>query len=210
MLQAYQALPYCSGGGQDTWGCAEEAGHRGPSLWGLHLAALPRIRTKSRPYMEPWPCGLSNAKRCWRESPIIAPKVHFLNTVLSRECPLRMSVRRRPIRFLSTPRTGWSASTSREALSFALEMRKTTGDATSRPDIAAQAAGDSLWPLYRSHGQIRAASTPLAIGGRSRQARSLLFAPKVHFLNTVLSRECPLRLSVRDRSIRFPSAPCTG
>ena len=88
------------------------------------------------------------------ESLLFAPKVHFLNTVLSRECPLRLSVRRRPIRFPSTPRTGWSASTSREALSFALEMRKTIGDATSRPDIAAQAAGNSFRPLYRQHAQI--------------------------------------------------------
>ena len=39
---------------------------------------------------------------------------------------------------------------------------------------------------------------------------SLLFAPKVHFLNTDLEKECPLRPSVRTHPIRSPRAPCTG
>ena len=128
---------------------------------GDSLRPLYRSDAQIRAASTPLAIG-GRSRQAW--SLLFAPKVHFLNTVLSRECPLRMSVRRRPIRFLSTPRTGWSASTSREALSFALEMRKTTGDAPSRPDIAAQAAGDSLRPLYRQHAQIRAAST-----GRWRQ-----------------------------------------
>ena len=45
LCQRPEALPYCSGGEQDTWGRAEEAGHRGPSPWGLSLGALPRPRT---------------------------------------------------------------------------------------------------------------------------------------------------------------------
>ena len=41
--------------------------------------------------------GMSNAKRCWAVwGPlIIAPKVHFLNSVLSEECPVCLYWRRR-------------------------------------------------------------------------------------------------------------------
>ena len=41
---------------------------------------------------------------------------------------------------------------------IAQDVSKTTGDATRRPDTAAQAAGDSIGPLYRVHAQIRAGS----------------------------------------------------
>ena len=52
-------------------------------FWGASRAVAP-------------PCGMSNAKRCWAVSPlIIAPKVHFLNSVLSEECPVCMYWRRR-------------------------------------------------------------------------------------------------------------------
>ena len=38
----------------------------------------------------------------------------------------------------------------------------------------------------------------------------VIFAPKVHFRNTDLEKECPLRLCVRVRPIRSPLAPCAG
>ena len=75
-----------------------------------------------------------------------------------------------------------------------------------------QAPGTSVHASSRQHAQILGYLQWINwIGWRlSRQAWSLLFAPKVHFLNTVLSRECPLRPYVRTRPIRFLSAPCTG
>ena len=74
-----------------------------------------------------------------------------------------------------------------------------------------QAPGDALWPLYRSHAQIRAVATPCGMSNAKRCWREpLLFAPKVHFLNTDLEKECPPRPCVRSRPIRSPSAPCTG
>ena len=83
------------------------------------------------------PCGMSNAKRCWREPLLIAPKVPFRNTDLEKECPLRPSVDSRPIRSSLTPCTGWTPSTSSEALPFAQEVRKTRGDSAS-----------SMWEQY--------------------------------------------------------------
>ena len=124
--------------------------------------------------------------------------MHFRNTVLSRECPLRLFVRTRPIPSPSAPCSGWTPSTSSETLPFAQEMRKTTGDAPRRPGSACQASGDSLSAPYRVHGQIRAVATPCGMSNAKRCWREpLLFAPKVHFLNTDLEKECPLRLSVR-------------
>ena len=75
-----------------------------------------------------------------------------------------------------------------------------------------QAPGASIRPPYRVYAQIWAVATPW----RHEQREALLareppvIAPKVHFLNTALEKECPLRPSVRSRPIRSPSAPCTG
>ena len=57
----------------------------------------------------------------------------------------------------------------------AQEVRKTHGDAPRGPDTAAQAAGDSLGPLYRADGQIRAASTGTARRGASFSRRRCIF-----------------------------------
>ena len=75
-----------------------------------------------------------------------------------------------------------------------------------------QAPGASIRPPYRVYAQIAAVAR---LGGMSNAKRCwrvsrLLFAPKVHFRNTDLEKECPLRPSVRSRPIRSPRAPCTG
>ena len=111
---------------------------------------------------------MSNAKRCWREPLLIAPKVPFRNTDIEKECPLRLSVRTRPIRSPLAPCTGWTPSTSSEALPFAQEVRQTPGDAPRRPNIAAQAPGASIWPLCRSHGQIATVATPCGMSNAKR------------------------------------------
>ena len=52
--------------------------------------------------------GMSNAKRCWRVSRLLfAPKVHFRNTDLEKECPLRPSVRPEPPDSLSPRPVHW-------------------------------------------------------------------------------------------------------
>ena len=143
-----------SGDAQDYWGCDEQAGHRGPSRWGLLPTALPPTRTNPGACRAA-PLAIGGWSRQAR-SLLFAPKVHFLNTVLSRECPLRLFA---PGRFDSPARHALDETccsglgTSR----IAQDVSKTTGDATRRPDTAAQAAGDSLGPLYHSHGQIRTA-----------------------------------------------------
>ena len=86
----------------------------------------------------------------------------------------------------------------------AQDVSKTSGDAPRRPDIAAQAPGASLWPPYRVHGQFAAVAR---LGGMSNAKRCwrvsrLLFAPKVHFRNTDLEKECPLRVFAPARLAR--------
>ncbi len=104
MCQRLQDL-YCrSGGEQDTRGRAEEAVHDVPSPWDGRLCTSDAARETL------WVYAVGRldwlAQKPPGEGLLFAPKVHFLNTVLSRECPLRLSVRTRPIRILSAPCTG--------------------------------------------------------------------------------------------------------
>ena len=96
--------PLRSGGAQDQWGRAEEAGHRGPSPWGLSLGALPRPRT-NRGRHTPWRHEQREAL-LGRGPLLIAPKVPFRNTDIEKECPLRPSVYSRPIRSPRAPCAG--------------------------------------------------------------------------------------------------------
>ena len=126
---------------------------------------------------------------------IIAPKVPFRNTDLEKECPLRPSVDSRPIRSSLTPCTGWTPSTSSEALPFAQEVRKTRGDAPRRPDTAAQAPGDSLGSPYRVHAQIASvrgapALRPEPPGVSLSLSRRRCIFQILSFLGSVLS-VCP-------------------
>ena len=71
--------------------------------------------------------GMSNAKRCWAVwGPlIIAPKVHFLNSALSEECPVCMTiVLALPDRWLGAQRARRGTCTRQTDAKIGTEMRK--------------------------------------------------------------------------------------
>ena len=67
-----------SGDAQDYWGCDEQAGHRGPSRWGLPPAALPLRRTNP---------GRLHSTRHWRQEPPGVEPPFRAEGALSKYCP---------------------------------------------------------------------------------------------------------------------------